>query len=141
MADSSDRAQRIIDAALLRHPKDRSLEKIDIHNARTFITFVFGHGRVKYGDEPKRHAFQQLDSATLVALGVLIRLRDIRGYSITVIEALCIKARSLIPATCWYMNLDLWEAALGVVSSSAAYWKFRNGTASHFYITSPLTRT
>lgn len=67
MADSSDKAQEIIDAALLRHPEGRSLNKIDIAHARTIITFVFsGDGSDKYGDKQKRGAFQQLDSATLV---------------------------------------------------------------------------
>ncbi|KAK4038781.1 hypothetical protein C8A01DRAFT_37269 [Parachaetomium inaequale] len=125
MADSSGKAQQIIDAALLRHPKDQSLKTIDIHNAGRFITFVFGHGRDKYGDKPKRHAFQQMDSATLVALGVLIRLRDIRAISTSAIETLCAKAPSLLSETCWYNNLDLWNASLGVASSSPVYLKFR----------------
>jgi hypothetical protein len=130
MADSSDKAQEIIDAALLRHPAGRSLNKIDIVSTRRLITFVFGDDSSDtYGDKQKRGAFQQLDSATLVALGVLIRKRDIRGRSISAIEVLCTKAPSFISATCWYNDVDLWKASLGVVSSSAAYLKFRKGTA------------
>jgi hypothetical protein len=127
----SNKAQEVIDAAFSRHPPQTPITKTNIAHARRFIAFVFDavdHGPDYPGDAQKRRACQQLDPTTLAALSVLIRLRDIRACGIPVIEAICIKAPSFIPATCWYNNVELWKAFLGVASSSDEYHKFRGGT-------------
>ncbi|KAH6847630.1 hypothetical protein B0I37DRAFT_148390 [Chaetomium sp. MPI-CAGE-AT-0009] len=125
MSDSCSKAQELISEAFSRHPPNRPISKSDIAYARPFFTFVFRDTSDEPGYRQKRAAFRQLDSTTLAALGILIRLRDIRARSISVIQVLCTKAPSFIRETCWYNDVDLWKASLGVVSYNAAYMKFR----------------
>ncbi|KAK4141333.1 uncharacterized protein C8A04DRAFT_31083 [Dichotomopilus funicola] len=119
---SNDRAQRIIEEALLRHLTiDRSKHKQLVRNV---IKHVFADGHNSPAEEAKKGFFQQLDAKALVALAVLIRVRDIQGNSVSTIERLC-KNFCLIPTTSWYNDLDLWKTTLDVVSNSAPYLRFR----------------
>ncbi|KAK4107097.1 hypothetical protein N656DRAFT_785658 [Canariomyces notabilis] len=119
-----NKAQKIIDEALVRIPRDHKINNTDISYARRVIDFVFADGYNIPAEETKKSFFRQLDSKALMALAVLIRVRDIQGNSVSTIESLC-KNSSFISTTRWYNDPDLWTAALSVVSDSAVYLKFR----------------
>ncbi|KAL2166392.1 hypothetical protein VTG60DRAFT_2821 [Thermothelomyces hinnuleus] len=119
-----DKAQKIINEALSRYPRDHEIDNTNIKCARKVIEFVFADGYNIPAEEAKKSFFRQLDSKALIALAVLIRVRDIQGNSVSTIERLC-KNSSFISTTRWYNDLGLWKAALGVVSNSPAYLRFR----------------
>jgi hypothetical protein len=111
-----------------RHPVDHPIDKRDIRGARMFMSFVFDDATKTPRDRVKKGALRQLDSKVLIALAVLIRAWGILAFSVSTTRALCIEAPSLVSTTCWYNNVDLWKASLGVISSSAVYLRFRRGT-------------
>ncbi|KAH6637116.1 hypothetical protein F5144DRAFT_207127 [Chaetomium tenue] len=124
-----DRAQKLVDKGFEGHPADHPAKQSDITRACTFLGYVFNEDEDET-DSQKRLLFRKVDSAALLALGVLFRLREIRRCAVSTIKALCARIPSFIQSTCWYEDKELWKASLGVPNSTDAYLRFRKGTTS-----------
>lgn len=78
--------------------------------------------------QKKRECLRMLDHETLLAYSALFRLRDVESAAVSTIRALCTGDAVFTRSIRRCNDIQLWIAALGVVSSSDEYWKFRKGT-------------
>jgi hypothetical protein len=122
------KAQKLLRAALDRHPPHSDFVQKDFTRVRKFLEYVFG----KDINDGKQRCFRDLDHKILPAVGLLLKKRELEESNVATIHAFCSEVSKSIGLLGWLERPELWEPCLGIVSSRDIYLNFRKSMSPSF---------